>query len=338
MAPGVGASSDRFGALCAALYFLSSAAPLAAGFGEAPRFLLASSPSTATIGYLRLPEDDAPRGDGPPMRVLVGSGHTYPQGIAVDDYRQMLYVADPSLGKLVRYPLLASGKNLKVGKMETVASDVEVRAVAVDGLGNVWFTDEPQQRILRLTAQMIEKKTTTPEVVYDGASMESVRSPGGIAVDNFYVYWLNKASGQSVGSLIRAPQSAPGLSLANLSAGGQPERGHTFLQSLSKASDKSYGVCLTSTNAFFTDEFNKVYGVSRTAVARDEATAITASFGEPRGCAFDGDGTVYVADKAHNAIYQFASNMERLRPDRLMTKAAEMQGAFGLAIYTHLTD
>merc|ERR1719203_1019842 len=90
--------------------------------------------------------------------------------------------------------------------MEDVANIVQVRAVAVDGLGNVWFTEEPKQRIMRVTAEMVERGNRTAEVIYEASSLSEVRSPGGIALDNFFVYWLNKADGQTAGSLIRAEQ------------------------------------------------------------------------------------------------------------------------------------
>jgi len=267
------------------------------------------------------------------MQVLVSTGLQFPQGVAVDDYRQMLYVADPSLGKLVRYKLQASGDTLQVGKMETVASGVEVRAVAVDGLGNVWFTDEPNQRIMRVTAQMIQEGRTTPQTVYDGSALKEVSSPGGIAVDNFFVYWLNKAGGQGSGTLVRALQH-PAVDLGgNVTSLVAHAPG---VHKLADNADKCYGICLALGNAYFSDEFKSLYGVSRAAVARSEEVAITGSFTEPRGCAYDGDSTVYVADKTENAIYGFAANMERLMPGREMVKAAELQGAFGVTVFTDL--
>merc|ERR1719189_91346 len=87
----------------------------AEAFGEAQRYLIASSPSTATIAYLKLPSDGSPaNGQQGPMRVLIDHGLLSPQGIAVDEYRQMLYVADPGLGKLVRYQLLLINDALQV--------------------------------------------------------------------------------------------------------------------------------------------------------------------------------------------------------------------------------
>lgn len=310
--------------------------PGAAAFGEAQKYLIIASPSASRISYLKLPESGAPATGGEGVRTLIdsGSGLTFPQGVAVDEYRRMLYVADPALGRLVGYSLdnrrsmLGFGTpsdELSVGSQQTIAENVEVRAVAVDGLGNVFMTDEATQRVLMVTADQISRGQTTPTVLYDNSDTSAVREPGGIATDNYFVYWLNKADGETAGSLIRA--SARGLANSSLaSAGGPP------LQ-LASNTPKSYGVCLALGNVYYTDEFN-FYGVPRAATARDEYVTVSTAMQEPRGCAFDGHGTVYVADKNANAVYQFPSN--RLQQASLV-QAATMEGAYGLAMYTRVT-
>lgn len=310
-----------------------SAPSSAWALADAPKFLIASSPATSTIAYLRLPEDGSGPKEGEAMRVLIDKGLTFPQGIAVDEFRQFLYVADPTLGKLVRYKLNPSEDTLTVGRQQEVASPVEVRAVAVDGLGNVWFTDEASQRVMRVTAQQLEQNHRTPQVVYDGNVVDAVRAPGGLAVDNFFVYWLNKAYGKKSGSLVKARQN-PAVNLAEFNATTESGAVHP----LASNAEKCYGTCLALGNAFYTDEFNKVYGVPRSAIARGDVVAVSDRLKEPRGCAYDGDSTVYVADKGSNAIYMFAANMEQLRPNRPMVKAAELQGAFGVAVYAMLDD
>jgi len=286
---------------------------------------------------MRLPRSGAPAVYEPKekMRVLIDKGLKYPQGIAVDDYREFLYVADPALGKLVRYRLSISGDTLVVGRMHDVASPVEVRAVAVDGLGNIWFTDEGSQKVMRVTAQQAEQGHRTPQTVYSSTFVEQVRSPGGIAVDNFFVYWLNKADGRTTGSLIKAVQN-PSESLLEVDENATAQEGQ--VHALARNSDKCYGVCMALGNVFFTDDFRSLYAVPRNSVARSEVVNISSSFVEPRGCSFDGDGTVYVADKGGNSIYQFASNMEHLKSERPMTKAAELQGPFGVAVYSQLDN
>ncbi|CAE8625446.1 unnamed protein product [Polarella glacialis] len=298
----------------------------AEAFGEAQKFLIVSAPGTSRIAYLKLPADGSPAVPGEAFRTLIDKELVFPQGIAVDAYRKRLFVADPNLGKLVMYPLSYNGDKLSVGKMVTVAKGVEVRAVAVDGLGNVVFSEETTNRIMRVTAPMIEAGDTTAQTIYSGDNLSAVSAPGGVAVDNYFVYWLNKNGGTKVGSLVRAQRS---MNLAAYS-GNVSSR----VSLLSSNAAKCYGVCIALGNAFYTDETKNLYGISRASTARSNAITISSALKEPRGCAFDGAGTVYVTDKGQNAIFQFASNMQTLTPDRPLTKAADLQGAFGIVVYT----
>lgn len=124
--------------------------PGVSSFGESQKFLIVSSPLTGHVAYLKLPVDGSPAtADGQAMRTLIKSGLVFPQGLAVDDHRQRLFVADPNKTGLVMYPLSSNGDTLSVGSPKVVASGVQTRAVTVDGLGNVVFSDEPTNRILR---------------------------------------------------------------------------------------------------------------------------------------------------------------------------------------------
>lgn len=233
------------------------------------------------------------------MKTLISSELVFPQGIAIDDHRGRLFVADPNKTGLVMYSISSNGDTLSVGSPKIVASGVQTRAVAVDALGNAVFSDEPTNRLMRVSAQMINEGKTTPEVLYDGASVSSVKSPGGVASDNYFVYWLNKAGSAQAGTLNRGLQYGTAQSLLNASKG---------IQMLANNALKCYGVCLAAGHIFYTDE-------------------------APRGCVHDGAGTVYVADKSQNAVFYFASNMQMLEPNRPLVKAAELQGAFGLAMF-----
>lgn len=297
----------------------------AQAFGEAQKYLIVTAASTGKVAYVALPEYGGPAPSALAFKTLIDQGLTFPQGIAVDEYRQKLYVADPNLGKLVRYDLHHHGDSLSVSKQHVVAENVEVRAVAVDGLGNVFFTEEPTQRILRLTAKMIDDGVMTAETMYSANATRAVSAPGGIALDNYFVYWLNKDSGTSVGTLVRARQEP-------LDSEQQDES----LTPLAANAMKCYGLCLALGNVFYTDENNNMYGISRASTARSNPVIITSALQQPRGCAYDGDGTVYIADKAGNAVYHFASNMQPLQPQVTLTKAGDLQGAFGVAIYTHV--
>jgi len=305
--------------------------PSAQAFGEAQKYLIVSSPRRSRIAYLRLPTSGAPATGHEPMRTLVDTGLKFPQGLAVDQYRKRLFVADPNLGFLAGYNILHERDALSLGKMWTAASNVEVRSVAVDGLGNVFFTDEPRQLIMRVTARNLDKGRITPEVVYDHSKVDQVSAPGGIAVDNYFVYWLNKANGEQAGTVVRAPQNRNISDDRNTGSGLYPVN-------LAANSMKCYGVCIALNHIYYTDERYNLYGIPRAATVRHNPVTISDALVEPRGCAFDGDSTVYIADKDQNAVFQFASNMPQLLTDRLLTKAVDLEGAFGVAVYVRVMD
>eukprot|EP00931_Biecheleriopsis_adriatica_P027472 TRINITY_DN16523_c0_g1_i1.p1 TRINITY_DN16523_c0_g1~~TRINITY_DN16523_c0_g1_i1.p1 ORF type:complete len:317 (+),score=52.29 TRINITY_DN16523_c0_g1_i1:158-1108(+) len=301
--------------------------PGVSAFGEAQKFLIVSSVETSRVAYLKLPSDGGPAVfHGQALRTLIDSGLVFPQGIAVDEYRNRLFVADPNLTGLVMYPISSNGDTISVGKQQIVASGVQTRAVSVDGLGNVIFSDEPTSRIMKVSDEMIQAGNTKAVTLYDGNTLTGVKAPGGVAMDNYFVYWLNKASGTKVGTLMRGLQYPATSSDSNSS-------GTPGVSLLAKNAPKCYGVCIAGGNVFYTDEAKNLYGINRASTSRHTVYTISSHFQEPRGCAYDGDGTVYVADKTQNAIFQFASSMRQLEPNRQMTKAAELQSPFGLAVY-----
>lgn len=292
-------------------------------FGEPRKYIIVTAPTTSRIAYIKLPGKGRPLEPGDNFRTLVETNLIVPHGIAVDEYRKKLYVGDPGLNKLVAYDLKHDGDGLKVGDRSVIADDIEVRWVTVDGVGNVFFSDEPRSRIMRVSADQIDKGNTTAEVLYDSIDTEKVSAPGGITTDNFFVYWVNKASGTQVGSLMRAPSSQY---LANSSS---------KIQTFASNTMKSYGVCLAMNNLFYTDEVSNLYGMKRQGTG---LATVSGYLQEPRGCAWDGDSTVYVADKATNALYQFPSNMIEVREGVRLKKAAEMQGIYALATYVRVKD
>lgn len=328
---------------CRSALLLLACAQGCHAFGDAPQFLFVSSPATGHIGYRKLPSDGSPAKPDEAMRSLITSGLVFPQGIAVDEYRRRMFVADPNLTGVVMYPLSTNGDTVTVGKQQTIAKGVQARAVAVDGLGNVVFTDEPNNRIMRVTNAMIQDGNTTAETLYNGKYVTSVKSPGGIAADNYFVYWLNKASGLQVGTLLRGVQepsavrklSAAAANASGKSAGAVATAADAGVALLAKNAPKCYGVCIAAGYVFYTDEASNLYGIKKAATSRHTAFTISSKLQAPRGCVYDGSGTVYVADKQQNAVFQFASNMQhQLEPNQPLAKAAEMKGAFGLAIYT----
>jgi len=266
------------------------------------KFLIITSPALAKIVYTVIPDSGEPSDP----EVLIDSGLKLPQGICVDHKRSKLLVADPDLRKILAYTLSSSGTTLLTqGEPSIAAQDVEVRWVSIDGRGSVFFTDEANGRIMKVSGEQLRKGNPTPVVIYDSSATTHVSAPGGIAVDNFHVYWSNKASGtqNGVGSVVRGFETPRGAASSSILA-------------IASNTEKVYGVCLSENNVFYTDTEKAVYGVKKKGSA---IAVVSDKFQEPRGCVWDGDGTVFVADKKAGTVYSFAGNMEKLAPTAIST-------------------
>jgi len=288
------------------------------GFASAqsPGFLVISAPRNSKISWVRLPEDG--NSDKLQPMTLIDEGLHHPQGIAVDQKRKRLFVADPDVQKIYSYQLSIDGDTLSTyGPQMVVSRTAESRWVAVDGVGNLFFSDEPQNLILRVPADKVLRGDPTPEVVYNGNTLTEVNQPGGVAVDNLHVYWTNKHFGMQAGSVIRAsefPESGIGGPAKSISV-------------LARNTVKSYGVCLALGNVYYTNSEKSVFGVKKTG---GPVAEVTSTLTHPRGCAWDGDGTVYVADRA-GAVYSFAGNMHNIGGAEV-SRAFEVEDAFGLGV------
>lgn len=281
------------------------------------KFLIVSAPRDGKIAYARVQRGgrisalDA-KTEGK-MKTLITAGLTHPQGLAVEQHKRLLLVADQGASRIYAYPLSSDKAELSVGERKVVADGVEARWVAVDGVGNIYFSDEPKNQILKITTDQALRGNAQPQIVYDGSTLQAVSSPGGLAVDSFRTYWVNKQAGTQVGSVVSAPE---GTTLAEVKA-------------LAKNSDKSYGICLAYNNIFYTQPESTMYALKKSG---SPATIITNRLANPRGCAWDGDGTVYVADRGANAVFSFAANMQQLGAAEVV-KAVDFQDAFGIAVF-----
>lgn len=300
-------------------------AHVAVAYTPPRKFLIVSQGGSGAISYTVLPEEPS----GPRKMwtlIAAGDGLRHPQGIAVDQKRGLLFVADSGIEKVVSYGLTSSGDSLWVDEQTPVVEDVDSRWVAVDGMGNVYFTDELGNRILRVTGEAAKTGTAKAETLLQQETISSLSAPGGIATDNHYLYWTNKDGGVAKGSVVRALQAINGSTdLANAS------NKELKLKALEHNTEKSYGVCVAMGQAFYTDTESTIWGMRKT--GEGGAVKVNASLTNPRGCAWDGFNTLYVADRGAHAVYALTAPMVSLAETEV-TKVAELQEAFGVAIFS----
>merc|ERR1719506_63069 len=303
---------------------------------RAPRpqqFLLISSPKEMKVVYSVVTPGQAA---GSKVAPIVDSGLLGPQGIAVDRVRGILYIADPPSQKIFSYNLrVTDGIMMSDGKQVTIVEGQEVVWVSVDShvLSKIQ-SEEISASALKTESQhaadvakdlaankLLESENLptprpvlkpTIKVLYSQAEGEdSASAPAGIAADGIAVYWGNGASGTTLGSLIGGQR--------------QPSEGQA-VNKIAANTNTAYGVACSSNAVFYTDKTQFVYGVKKAGGTPEKMTTTLQS---PRGLAWDGDGTVFVADQASNMVYSFPSG--RLAPASL-ARTVSLHDAFGLAI------
>merc|ERR1719235_982233 len=79
----------------------------------------------------------------------------------------------------------------------------------------------------------------------------TVSSPGGVAVDNFHVYWGNRVLGTKVGSVVKGFE----VTAANADT--------ETVQAIASNVDKVFGVCLAENNIFFSVPKSHLYAVDK---------------------------------------------------------------------------
>lgn len=330
----------------------------------AVRFVIYSSPDTNQVYYWRAPEgpwatEDAPAAGTAPTGLVAGQAELLleggaealePRGLAVDHARSGLYVACPGTLEIRRYTLVETGggaaqPKLEVGSPTVVVANVRARWVAVDAVGSLFFTREEENAVVKIPAdQLIDPGSfrlgrsnsagtykTEPVVLEDdaalylGSKVPAVSAPGGVAVDNFRVFWTNKVFGTQAGSVVQGFEIPP-------------QADKTKVTPIAANANKVLGVCLSANNVYFTDEHVNLYGVKKYGGA---IATISTRMIAPRGCAWDGDGTIYVADYANGEqgakIYSFPANMKALAPQKLEVAYDTAQVStqpFGIAVFS----
>jgi hypothetical protein len=322
-----------------------------AAAGEPAKFLLVSSTTRNSVDFYTLRKaasstplysmimgytSNAPSFRQKPM-TLIDSAVKMPRGLAIDRYNcvgaeceRRLYVADMGNRAVLAFKLLITNDLPAWTKVDEKGPDacpiirnIAATWVTVDSSGNLYFNGgvDGAKKISMIRGEHLRADTCRPleaVVLYDGASAPEVEAPGGVATDNFKIFWTNKGLGAQIGAVVSAATEVEDTS-------NPPTR-----NKVATNVNHVYGVCLAMNNLYYTAENTYVYGVKKSGGA---FATISDKFLAPRGCAFDGDGTVYVTDTQMGAIMSFPSNMGILAPSKV-TKFAVYPGGFGAAVMT----
>lgn len=256
-----------------------------------------------------------------------------PQGIALwhGHNSRRLYVSDCEAKNIYRYELTVvpatsdSSPLIHAGPQIAVLRNVPggARWLTTDGLGNLFFSVEEKNEIQMISSEQLNGApgTATVKILYTQAGSSTVSGPGGLVADNFYLYWANKADGQAAGTVVKAyerPKMSP-LFMAK------------FPKVLAQNLDRAYGVCMVKDTIYFTHETSTLFAVKKGGGAIAE---VSGEFQEPRGCSWDGDGGLYVADRKANAIYRLPANFQDLRVVKHITKVVDVTAPCQVLILT----
>jgi len=162
--------------------------------------------------------------------------------------------------------------------------------------------------------------------LYDSDGNSHVSSPEAIWVDGNDLYWSNSQDGKNRGTILRG--SIDPAKSVNGSAG----RTSFPIYSVTNSSINAFGFARVGHVLYFstcqTDTQDcKVNGLL---LSTGDVLEAANSLSAPRGLAWDGDETVYVADEEGGMIWSFPSG--RFMQHVPISKTVAMQGAFGLII------
>eukprot|EP00931_Biecheleriopsis_adriatica_P082593 TRINITY_DN5604_c0_g2_i1.p1 TRINITY_DN5604_c0_g2~~TRINITY_DN5604_c0_g2_i1.p1 ORF type:complete len:351 (+),score=72.08 TRINITY_DN5604_c0_g2_i1:74-1126(+) len=297
-------------------------------------YVFVSSPVNRTVYYAKL-LNAAEQSRNTPMSLktlLKGKEQVQlPLGLAVDNARSILYVADPGQHAVLAFRIFSDPEQagyLDADSPVVVMSGVSAHWVAVNSVGTLFASDPHKGSIWTQSADVLRKMVNdefadpTPTELYSQAYAAPVRWPQGLASDGMKLVWANGQDGLEVGAVARGVEDRGSGSGSRYS----PE----VTMSMSKDVDAAYGVCVTSSRIFFTGQENSVYSMRSDGTGR--RVTITNKLKEPRGCAYDGDGTIFVADRKMGRVYSFAGGSPNIGGQRIMVPVMQVNDAFGVAV------
>jgi len=270
-------------------------------------------------------------------RSLVSRGLREPYGIALDKRRERLFVADAKHRKVFMYHFTYMDNALYTDERQhVVVQGMTPRWVTVDDRGTLFCSDEARNRIVEVSAEDLEhaaqiastRTLAAPRVLYSADSVSVIDRPGGVVAAGDRIFWANKERGRLIGSVLGAPaESSRHVRGAKYSSDASVR---TAMAVLGHDVDKVYGICATQNTIFYTGASTYVYAARRD--GPEKTARISDALEVPRGCAWDGDGTIFVADKGGNAVWVLPSSLHRLGIVKA-SKVFEVEDPYGVAVF-----
>lgn len=180
---------------------------------------------------------------------------------------------------------------------------------------------------LRLQSTGEQKRANSIAQIFQGGTSANAAAPAGVAIDDDSVYWTNMAEGTTKGSV--ATGLAGPLELESLPGDGAQAASVLDSRIVAKNTAAAFGVVVANDKVVYTDA-HVVYGIVKRGGA---VVPLQEGMSAPRGLAWDGDNTMFVADQGASVIYSFACG--RLVPGLQFNHVIDFKGPFGLAVLLH---
>eukprot|EP00747_Dinoflagellata_sp_TGD_P190978 gnl/TRDRNA2_/TRDRNA2_53697_c0_seq1.p1 gnl/TRDRNA2_/TRDRNA2_53697_c0~~gnl/TRDRNA2_/TRDRNA2_53697_c0_seq1.p1 ORF type:complete len:435 (-),score=83.07 gnl/TRDRNA2_/TRDRNA2_53697_c0_seq1:74-1378(-) len=247
------------------------------------------------------------------------------QWLAIDNMGSLFY-SDQAAATINKIDGVVLEK-LKKGEItnEDLVHHSELEGEALAAAQSEMDTKKGLTEAQKITMQE-QRKVAHPtiETLYDSNNCEHVATPSGLATDGIDLYWGNQANARNKGAVVMGKASPEAPLTSDPELAGQAAHFESEILAVD-VSDATYGVAKTHNLIIFADKSQYVWGVPRQGGA---PVAMGESFDQPRGIVWDGDGTLYVADKS-GRIYSMPCGQLGAQP---ISRAVNLHDAFGLAI------
>lgn len=319
--------------------------------GSSKQYLIASFPMSRQVNYMVTPDPTW-------MPLVPQDGLEAPQSICVDRHNRRLFVADPSVGMVYWFQLemLGDGRLLSDGRQRLAASNIVANGLALDGVGNLYISGRSHgttsmDGIFKQDVHELDKGIpaaatavwTSENCVFfpppgTNASAPLIFQPAGIALDAFHVYWGNKVRPPNGTALVQArARGPPRQNLPSMTEAAKERYAARYNATMKPLADNVNGVSgiLLTPNAVLYAARGGVYGINLNQAGRGcgadgSLCHRVASVIDPTSMVWDGDGTVYVADRGSGRVLSFPSGA---LTKHTVVEAAPARGVFGIALF-----